>query len=136
MKLDEQTRKIIEWLYKDCGNLYLNRKYELSKKFFKQINNKKEIEKQVIYLYNNGHSISYILENTEFKYFRVYRILTDAGIEIRNTNKKKLDEKVENEIIELRKSGKKIKEISKITGVSNPRVSETVRKHINSGDLI
>ena len=43
------------------------------------------------FLYNNGHSIRYILENTEFKYFRIYRILTNAGIEIRRTNKKKLD---------------------------------------------
>jgi DNA-binding CsgD family transcriptional regulator len=114
----QQFNRIVNFLYKGSNeNIRLNRKYLLSIR-------KPHKEEEIIKLYNSGKSINYITQNTSFGYFKVYRILTESKIPIRRTNKVLVSQEKQKEILELRRSGKKIKEISMITGVTNPRVSQ------------
>jgi hypothetical protein len=109
----------------------LSRKYDLAMYKTPKAILKESTEKVVVDLYKGGKSINYIMKNTEFGYFRIYRILSNSDIEISRTNKVALPKSISDKIIELRQSGEKIKNIGKLVGVSNPKISEFLREYQN-----
>jgi len=126
-----QCRAIIEFLYADINDdIILKRKYEKTFTFFDLIKKQRDEERTIIELYNNGLSINYIIRTTSFKYYKIFRVLTGAGIHIKNGNKAKLTENDQLEILKLRNLGFTVKEISKKTTISHPRVSLFL--HLNS----
>lgn len=128
-----QCSKIAKWFYKDCENLYLERKYNIAQLYIKDLYLQEEKNKLIIDLYNSGKSIYYIVKYLNYSYDKIYNILINAGITVRGA--RQLNKKDKEAIIILKKEGKNVHEIRKLTGISCLKVCEVVRKYINSGDL-